>query len=302
MSSVIRRIATSVRRTLKKAPPVQSWETYRRFRVERALLNNKAVATTEQTSVIHYSVNKAATQYTKRIMLRCGAENGLIPVCMSDYAWVKDFPYLFTLSADEVRRYLHIFRPHGFLYTVFGGLVEGIPDVDRYRTVIMIRDPRDVLVSGFYSYGKSHATPKDRKKAGEFEAFREKVSRQSVDDFVLDMSENTRWRMQQYLDLQRSSESVCILRYEDMLADFQTWLNRLLEHCQWEISAATRQELLSSANEGQRISGENTTSHRRQVVPGDHRRKLQGETIERLNEQFAEILTAFDYSQSVTAP
>ena len=81
LSSVIRRIASSVRHTLKQTPPVQSWENHRRFRVERALLNHKPVATADQTSVIHYSVNKAATQYTKRIMLRCGAKNGLIPVC-----------------------------------------------------------------------------------------------------------------------------------------------------------------------------------------------------------------------------
>jgi len=67
-------------------------------------------------SVIHYSVNKAASQYTKRIMLRCGEENGLLPVRMSDYAWAKEFPYLFTLSAEEVKPYLHIFRPHGYLY------------------------------------------------------------------------------------------------------------------------------------------------------------------------------------------
>lgn len=291
----MRRIKTLLRRGLDQTPLFRAWQTNREFRVERALLKARPISITDQTSVIHYSVNKAATQYTKRIMLSCGKENGLIPVRMSDYAWNKEFPYLFTLSAEEVKPYLHIFRPRGFLYTVFGGLVEGIPNIQDYRTVIMIRDPRDVLVSGYYSYSKSHAVPRSGSKAKEFQAFRDRINNKTVDEHVVEMSQNTRWRMQQYLELRRSCPAVCILRYEDMIADFTIWLEQLLAHCQWEISPSLRDQLLNEADWGRNIKQENTSSHRRQVTPGDYKRKLQTKTIDYLNEYLSDVLSEFGY-------
>jgi len=291
----MKKLKSLVRRSLCQIPQVRAWQLNREFHVERALLDNKPIATADQTSVIHYSVNKAATQYTKHIMLRCGEENELLPVRMSDYAWFKEFPYLFRLSTDEVKPYLQLFRPHGFLYTVFGGLIEGVPNIQDYRTVVMIRDPRDVLVSGYYSYSKSHAMPQSPTKAAEFRAFRAKIIDQGIDDYVIEMSENNRWRMQQYIDLRRSCPTVCILKYEDMIADFPTWLDKLLTHCQWQISPTLRDQLINEAAQAGSKKPEDKTNHRRQVTPGDHKRKLQDKTIEHLNEYFSEVLNEFGY-------
>lgn len=291
----MKKLETLAKQRLKQIPLVQAWQTNREFRIERALINSKHVESSNQTSVIHYSVNKAATQYTKRIMLRCGEENGLIPVRMSDYSWVSEFPYLFTLNADDVKPYLHVFRPKGFLYTVFGGLVEDIPHIENYRTVIMVRDPRDMLVSAYYSYSKSHAPPKSKSKAAEFQQLREKLSKMSVDEYVIDMCQNTKWRLGQYLNLQDSTPSVCILRYEDMIADFSTWLEKLLEHCEWQISKQLKDQLLKEAEQSKRLKKEDHSSHRRQVTPGDHKRKLQDNTITYLNEYFEEALSELGY-------
>lgn len=117
---------------------------------------------------------------------------GLLPVQMSTYAWNADFPYLFTLSAEAVKPYLHIFRPQGYLYTVFGGLVEGIPDGHPYRTVIMVRDPRDVLVSGFYSYAYSHIAPPSEEKVEEFTEWRTFVQNLTLDEYAMEISRNLR--------------------------------------------------------------------------------------------------------------
>ena len=295
MSLLPGRARSFIRGKMQESPLFRGWLLNRQFRVERALLKGRSVATSSNPSVLHFSVNKAATQYTKRIMIRCGEENGLVTVRMSDYAWEKNLPYLFTLSPEEVKPYLHVFRPRGYLYTVFGGLVEGIPDIQQYRTVIMVRDPRDVLVSGYYSYSKSHAVPKSEEKAQEFLALRERLNKMTVDEYVVEMTENARWRMEQYLDISRTGPAVCILKYEDMLADFPAWLDRLIAHCQWRISPALKDRLLSEADQGKRVKQEDTGKHRRQVTPGDHRRKLKDETVEYLNSHLSGILTAFGY-------
>jgi hypothetical protein len=42
---------------------------------------------------------------------------------------------------------------------------------------------------------------------------------------------------------------------------------------------------------------ENINSHKRQVKPGDRRRKLKPETISQLNSTFSEVLDLLDYEK-----
>lgn len=137
--------------------------------------------------------------------------------------------------------------------------------------------------------------PPSHSKASEFEVFRARVQSQTVDEYVIEMSEDTRWRMQQYIDLSQSGPAVMILRYEDMIADFATWLSRLLQHCQWEISQTLKEQLLNEALQTKSIKQEKTASHKRQVFPGDHKRKLEPQSIEYLNNYFSSILQELDY-------
>ena len=46
-----------------------------------------------------------------------------------------------------MENYKHIFKSKGYLYRVFGGMVEGIEDLENYKIVLATRDPRDILVS-----------------------------------------------------------------------------------------------------------------------------------------------------------
>ena len=278
---------------------MRTLQTRRRFRIERDLLNGRTHKVVPHSSILHFSINKAATQYTRRILLRCARENGLLPVQMSAYAWNSDFPYLFTLSAEEVKPYLHIFRPEGYLYTVFGGLVEGIPNLEAYRTVIMIRDPRDVLVSGYYSYAYSHQMPKTNAKMDEFEEWREFVQNLTIDEYALEISQNLRERLQKYLAVTAVHPQVCVLKYEEMIGDFSTWLDHLLAYCQLEISAGLHQELLNEARRSSHKKQEEVSQHRRQVTPGEHQQKLKPETVDYLNNYLADVLEGFGYPATV---
>lgn len=296
---MIQRMRSGVNRRLKKLPVMEDWYDQRRFRVERDLINGRAHKTIDHPSILHFSVNKAATQYTKRIMLRCAQENGLLPAQLSAYAWKHDFPYLFTQTAVENEPYLHVFRPKGYVYTVFGGFVEGIPHIEQYRVVVMVRDPRDVLVSGYYSYAHSHALPPDEEKAEEFLEFRSLVQQMSVDEYARELGPDLYGRLQKYINLSWQMDDVCILKYEDMIADFPSWLDTLLAYCQFQISDSLRASLLQEADRSKQKKKEDISSHRRQVTPGDHMRKLQPETINYLNDLFADITKQFQYPTAV---
>jgi len=178
---------------------------------------------------------------------------------------------------------------------VFGGRVESIPDIEKYRPVIMIRDPRDVLVSAYYSYSTSHSVPNDKNKAEEFLALREKISKLSVDEYVKEMCSETEEIMSQYVELNNTCPSARVMKYEDMIADFSEWFETLIGHCEWTVSTQLREQIAAQAEKARTPSSEDSSRHRRQVLPGDYKRKLKPETITYLNHQLADCLRSFDY-------
>lgn len=277
-----------------RVPLVHPWVTKNRFRVERRLINGTHHTANDHASILHFSMNKAATQYTKGILRRCATENGLTHAQIHDYASHSDFPYLDHLSAREMVHYQHIFKPLGYLYSVFGGMIEGIPRLDSYRVILMIRDPRDVVTSNYFSVAYSHLPPAGNKADG----FHNAVAfahQAGIDRYAIVASEHVLRVYQRYLDvLVGRHANVYITKYENMMADFPKWLNGVLDYCELEVSAALKQGLVDKAGKV-RPKKENIARHARQATPGDHKRKLQPATIEHLDALFAGVLGKFEY-------
>jgi Sulfotransferase domain len=267
-----------------------------RFSATLDLINGTHQNKNTHPSIIHFSVNKAATQYTKRILRRCASQNGMVPVLLHDHAFNTDFPYLDYLSATEMQKYHHIFKPHGYLYGVFGGMIEGIPELDKYRVVLMTRDPRDVLVSEYYSIAYSHKVPDPRgTKYENFMNRRKTAQSMTVDEFVLWDSHRIYGILQRYktLLIDRYPHAY-VTTYEKMTAGFQDWLNGLLDNCQLAIPNKLRRSLLEESDR-LRPKDEDIHKHRRKGKPEDYKEKLKPETIDQLNGEFASLLEAFGY-------
>jgi hypothetical protein len=279
---------------LVQFPLIHGWFIRRKFGIELALLRGDHHTTNSHRSIIHFSVNKAATQYVKSILRRSAMENGMTHVQINEYAFDSDLPFLDHLSIQEMREYQHIFKPFGYLYSVFGGMVEGIPNFVDYLVVLMVRDPRDVLTSDYFSIGYSHRLPGSRKKNELFREERGFARRVSIDEYAIRGSEQLRQTYQRYLDLLVDNPNVHITTYEDMIVDFPMWLDTLLDYCQLTISSQLKRELLEEARMS-RPREENPSRHMRQVTPGDHQRKLQQDTIAQLDTLFSSILRRFMY-------
>lgn len=292
---MLNRIKSMLHRHLLQVPLIHTWNTKRQFKVERELIEGCHHAKSPHRSIIHFSVNKAATQYTKSILSRCAAENGIVLVRINDYAFSSEFPFLDHLSAHEMVQYQHIFKPSGYLYSLFGGMVAGIPNLDDYHIVLMIRDPRDVLTSDYFSIAYSHIPPKGRNKIESFMERRDFARQVGVDQFVIDEGERVRRVYQRYLDLLVKRANVYVATYEDMISDFPAWLADLLDYCELTISSHLKQELLKE-NKKSRPPKEDSSKHIRQMTPGDHERKLQPETIAQLNSLLSSILREFKYT------
>ena len=94
-----------MKKILSKAPLfnilVKKYKTRNKLNTERKLIENKPVtAHTDIPSIIHFSMNKAATQHIKKILFKMASLNKVIPVAINDYAFGHQMPFLDHLSYE----------------------------------------------------------------------------------------------------------------------------------------------------------------------------------------------------------
>lgn len=266
----------------------------RRFGVEQQLIDGRHATENTHPSIIHFSLNKAATQFSKKLLKQAAMENGMTPVHINEYAFFTEFPYLTGLSEEEMVSYQHIFKPRGYLYSAFGGFVPGIPNLDEYKVVLMIRDPRDILVSWYFSIAYSHSIPPETSnRHDEYIEHRASAQDMTVDEHVLSQSERVFDILQRYQRLLvQDHPHVYVTSYEEMTTDFEGWLRRLLAACDLQISESLFERFIAY-NRKIQPSDENKYQHIRKGKPGDYLEKLEPDTIAYLNDKFSPILADF---------
>jgi len=178
--------------------------------------------------------------------------------------------------------------------------------------ILHLRDPRDVLVSMFYSYCYMHA--------GEIEAhtgYRKEVAEAGIDRFVLDMvgepfyeyhgdyGIGSRYKQQvgtvldryeRYLFELLSRPNTIVVSYEEMVLSFPSWLKKIVSAFDLTDPDETRAVVAARHANSVAAGEEDAWSHKRKVTPGDHLEKLQSETIRQLDQIFAPVLDKLGYS------
>ena len=294
-------IYTAIKKSLRKIPILDSYLKKRKFNkkyaVELALLENRPLKAGKTPSVIHFSINKAATQHVKKVLHSIALENDLVLAHYHGLAFQTGRPYLDHLSKKEFQDYKHIFRPRGFLYSVFGGMIPHIESLEKYRVLLAVRDPRDVLVSKYFSIAFSHRIrPEESGKREAFLEHRKKAQDMSIDEFVLDQCDKVKSIYMRYHNqLLQPWDHTVMLKYEEMTDDYERWLDRLGRELELGISKDLKQRLIEQ-NEQKKARREDKYHHVRKGKPGDHREKLAPETIKELNERLEKVLRIFGYA------
>jgi len=266
----------------------------RRFHVELQLIKGAHKNGNTHPSIIHFSLNKAATQHTKNVLRRCAVENGMVPAHINEYAFYTKFPYLTSLTVEQMQNYQYLFKPSGYLYSAFGGIVQGIPELEKYKVILMVRDPRDLVVSSYYSISYSHSTPpKISSRYEKFTQRRQAATEMTIDEYAISESERFYTILNKYKTLLLDKyPHVYVTSYKEMTSDYQGWLKGLLDACDLTISNGLFQSLVEE-NERLRPTKEDIHKHIRKGKPGDYKEKLEPETIEYLNTKFSSIFDAF---------
>ncbi len=184
-------------------------------------------------------------------------------------------------------------------------------DPDHDKIILQLRDPRDVLTSMFYSYCFSHTGPVPGGTG-----YRQEVADRGIDAFVIamatattpplvgdygtgnhlwDLTGNVAARYQRYIDHLLCLPNVTLLRYEQLALDLPAWMQTLAGVFDPDRAEALAAEVLPKTQGHAEPAVEDIWSHKRKVIPGDHRDKLSAETITRLNEVFSVSLHRLGY-------
>lgn len=193
----------------------------------------------------------------------------------------------------------HVVRP-GNVYVGFRSYPTNFSQYEAFangRKIFMFRDPRDALVSQYFSDAYSHSLPSKETEAGAkaSEAFlkkRQEALATEIDAYVLKNArpfENTLMPFAPLLD-----DPTCLtLRYEDYVFQKKRLIHKILLHFGWQCAPGHVEGLLKAVDSVP--DAEDKQRFVRRVIPGDHRNKLQPETIRKLNNQMREVLHTFDY-------
>ncbi len=254
----------------------------------------------DDSIILVYSIHKSGTMFLHRLLGRISRAYGIRHASANYRRCLKQ------IEATSWQAFIEECR----VATCFGPIRQGLfapmfpRQLDRYRILLHVRDPRDVLTSDYFSRVYSH--PGGRLGP----SFKSRIEwrRKGIDASVLSRVELFRRRYSTLADMLCGRDNVTIVKYEKMVTDFPEWLDQVLNSFR-HLAPAKRFRFRGVDDPHEAISqrlkekfghtflrrGDRKWRHKRQVTPGDHLRKLNRDTIEQLNREFSSVLSTFGY-------
>lgn len=239
-------------------------------------------------------VRKSGSSLMTMLLTRL-AKVGEVPVVrVPDAAFAQGYRYP---DWNENARLGDILRP-GNLYSGFREAPAGFYDHPLFRgapKLLLVRDPRDALVSEYFSTAYSHRLPERNAETSPVAIQREAALAVDIESFVLSRVDELNRTIDGYAPL-LDDPKLRLFRYEEVIFDKAAWIRAMLAHFGWRAPAALIGRLVDKHDI--RPAEERPTEFIRKVAPGDHRDKLSADTVARLNAALSPTWQRLGYTLS----
>lgn len=297
------RLVTKLRRRFESCP----WNGKRNDFV-RTLFRGDLKVPSHQPSMAYFTVHRCASSFVGLLLADLALEKKIIPIDIEGFVHATEgsasidqqlvgfHRSCFSNSSTDKTIYKQFFRPKGLFFGPIRNpnCIDQVLVEDGTKSILMLRDPRDVLTSLYFSIIYSHAIPENPEAGQLLLRLRDEGSQISIDEYIghliAEWSESYRTYCSKLID----RPDVLFLKYENMVADFPSWFEQVTEFWQIDLSRRAKEKYLRRANFN--VRRENKNAHKRKVTPGDFLAKLQPKTIEILNHEFRDVLDRLGYS------
>lgn len=164
-------------------------------------------------------------------------------------------------------------------------------DITKNKKILLVRDPRDMIVSYYFSMSQSHIIPGSGVIRDDLMIWRNEARSANINEYCLNKYEMFRQEFESYGSI--LGTELRIYRYEDVIFHKQDWLRDMLSYLGVAVTPGDQRRIAEENDI--RPAAERPGEHIRQVTPGNYRRHLGEATIERLTSEFLEILKKFGY-------
>ena len=261
-------------------PPIQ-----KTYYSEEQLLEGMNPSKSKKQSVIVFTTFKSASTFISKFLKTITEETDYLSANFDAY-FTLEKKMRFNKWFDDKNFLKTAFHSKGYIYGPFRAFIN-TPKTDEYKFLLFLRDPRDVLISYYYSIAYSHPIVIDI-----MSKLREDALNSSIDEHVLKTSD---FLLKVYTDYKKLSEEneVIYLKYSDMIADPQKFLNNIQNSLGIKLKKETINKILVEELQSPKQE-EDIYAHRRSGKTGQYKDKLKPETIEILNEKFKDVIQYFE--------
>lgn len=247
----------------------------------------------QQPSVFALSLFKAGSTLFYELLHDLCRDSDLVYVDLSAAFWDNGVD-----PARMPKSTADLFAPRGYCYAGFRGFPTeyDVPHFEQMTKLLLVRDIRDMAVSGYFSLAFSHPLPGtalDDQWRRNMERERLEIRAMGVDSGALFVAEANYRKAWSTLRTLLARHKFRIWRYEDVVFRKREWIAEIVAHLGLPVSAASMENL------AQRVDvfpeQENRDQFVRKVAPGDHKEKLSPRVIAKLAREFGDYLDAFGY-------
>ncbi len=262
---------------------------------KRVLNKYKPHADESLESVIFFTTHKAASNFSNEILKQIEKNT---EYTLYDYgALVGSLADKLNIKGD-FENYLN--ENNEFLFSQNGEVYGpqrkplNFPNINNYKKIFFLRDPRDVLVSAYYSFGYSHVEPDSKNLLENFTKNRKSIQDASIDEYVLKEAKN--WIIPMYMEykvLRETSEKECLyIKYNDFVDDTDSVIDNIFKFFNFK-----NKELIKSLSiEANPVSNiENLENHKRSGKNYQWKTHLMTRTQDQLNKELNEVLDYWEF-------
>jgi hypothetical protein len=166
------------------------------------------------------------------------------------------------------------------------------PVFQQARKILLVRDPRDALVSEYFSNAYSHSIPEKGDETSVVVVERARALNSQLSDYVVSRAKALDATVAGYKAI-LGDPNTLVIRYEDVILSKADWIGSIAKHFNMTAPNTLVQDMLKWADVVP--DEENPRAFVRQVKPGNFRAKLDENTISEIEKSLSPIWKDLGY-------